>query len=111
MNYEKFGAAISMSPEDIADEVKNHMEEIDAERVIDMIIEILGRESEEEQEVFKNAAPITKITYVAREMYCLGYMCGLYICNEALKKMFADMQARKVERANKKKAVSCIAEA
>lgn len=111
MNYEKFGAAVTMSLEELKDVVESHMEDIDMERITDMMASIAEQETEEEAQAMREAAPIFKISYMCRETYRLGFMYGLYMYNEVLKEEFKDMQARKVERVNKKKAGNRIAEA
>lgn len=111
MNYEKFGAAVTMSLEELKDVVESHMEDIDMERITDMMANIAERETEEESQAMREATPIIKISYMCRETYRLGFMYGLYMYNEVLKEEFKDMQARKVERVNKKKAGNRIAEA
>lgn len=111
MNYEKFRAAVTMSLEELKDVVESHMEDIDMERITDMMASIAEQETEEEAQAMREAAPIFKISYMCRETYRLGFMYGLYMYNEVLKEEFKDMQARKVERVNKKKAGNRIAEA
>lgn len=111
MNYEKFGAAVTMSLEGLKDVVESRMENIDMERITDMMASIAEQETEEEAQAMREAAPIIKISYMCRETYRLGFMYGLYMYNEVLKEEFKDMQARKVERVNKKRAGNRIAEA
>lgn len=102
MNYEKFGATVTMSMEQIGEVVNSHIEDFDINKVTDMIAEIIERQPEGEKQKIKDAPPIVKLTYIAREMYSLGFMYGLYMYNETLKEQFKDMQARKKEREYKK---------
>lgn len=111
MNYLGFGKSLTLTNEELCEAVNNEMEQLDAAAVTDMILKICRDSDEREPGLLSKADPIAQITYIGREMYKLGFMFSMYIFNDALKEQFKAMQQTRDAREDRRKGVSCLAEA
>lgn len=111
MNYLGFGKSVTLTNEELCEAVNSEMERLDITAVSDMVLKICQDSDEHEPGLLSKANPIAQVTYIGREMYKLGFMFALYIFNDALKERFKDMQETRDAREDKRKGVSCIAEA
>ena len=68
--------------------VDSKMEHMDIDEVMDCVIHIFEESNKEEPGRLRNAIPLYKLTYVAREMYKYGFASTLYLYNESMKEFF-----------------------
>ena len=102
MNYEKFGAAVTLTDKELCECVNAHTELVEPNDISDMIISFIERLNEHDRAIFDKALPGEKVILVCSELYKLGVVSGMYLLNEAIKEQFKDMQARKKEREYRK---------
>lgn len=74
-----------MTNEEIGKVVDSHMDSMTSDEIMDIILYICEKSIEKEPEALKNADSVTKIMYIANEMYKCGFANALYLANESVK--------------------------
>lgn len=104
MNYEKFGAAISLNDQQLLEAVNHHMELIQPVAILEMINdsaeELLEKGS---KELLDQSSSIERMVLFAMQLYKRGFISGLVLYNDALKEELKEMQQRKNDRLQKRK--------